>query len=113
MAGPPQLPALAAPQLTLFPPGGSTLSGMADLVASYSGPPASFVTFAIDGQTRVILNVPPYSYRWDTSGIPPGAHTVRVQVLGEGDAVIADRMNGFTVVAPEAPEVSDSAADEF
>jgi hypothetical protein len=113
LTGPPQLPAPAVPQLALFPPAGSTLSGLADLVASYSGPPASFVTFAIDGQTRVILNVPPYSYRWDTSVIPPGAHTVRVQVIGEGDAVIADQMNGFTVVPPGASEVSDRAVDEF
>ena len=108
LAGPPQVPAAARPQLTLFPSAGATLSGVADLVASYSGPPARFVTFAIDGETRVILNLPPYSYRWDTSGLPPGTHTVRVQVLGEGEAVIADQINGFVIVPPEAPEVSDA-----
>jgi hypothetical protein len=36
-----------------------------------------------------------------------------VQVIGEGDAVIADQMNGFTVVPPGASEVSDRAVDEF
>jgi hypothetical protein len=86
------------PELALYPEPGTTVGGIADLVASYSGPPERFVIFEMDGRSQVIKNFPPYSYRWDTSGLTPGVHTVRVQVLGDGDAVLIDQVNAYTVV---------------
>jgi len=110
---PPEPVVSAQPRLTLFPAPGSTLSGVVDLVASYSGPPARFVTIAVDGTTRAIVNVPPYGYRWDTSALTPGPHTVRVQALGEGDEVIADQINGFTIAPPKPEAPSEGAADDL
>ncbi len=95
------LPPAPEPQLALFPRSGSTLSDKADLVASYSGPPARFVLFSVDGVTRSITNFPPYSYRWDTSTLAPGPHTVGVQVLGEDDVILVDQLCGYIVAPPE------------
>ena len=102
-----------APELTLFPRSGSTVSGKVDLVASYVGPTARFVTMAIDGATRAIMNLPPYSYRWDTSALAPGPHTVRIQVLGDGDAVLVDQLCGYTVTPPEPRAAEEEFVDDL
>jgi hypothetical protein len=102
-----------APELTLFPRSGSTVSGKVDLVASYIGPTARFVTIAIDGATRAIMNLPPYSYRWDTSALAPGPHTVRIQVLGDGDAVLLDQLCGYTVTPPEPKAADEEFVDDL
>ncbi len=102
-----------APQLTLFPRSGSTLSGKVDLVASYLGPPPRFVVFEIDGAMRAIVNLPPYSFRWDTSALQPGPHTVRVQVLGEEETILTDQLCGFTVVLPEPKRPEQTFVDDL
>jgi hypothetical protein len=102
-----------APELTLFPRSGSTVSGKVDLVASYVGPTARFVTIAIDGATRAIMNLPPYSYRWDTSALAPGPHTVRIQVLGDGDAVLVDQLCGYSVTPPEPRAAEEEYVDDL
>jgi hypothetical protein len=88
------------PEFALYPEPGSTLSGVVDLVVSYSGPTERFVIFEIDGRSRIIRNFPPYGYRWDTSGLKPGTHTVRVQILGEDGALLIDQVSAFTIVPP-------------
>jgi hypothetical protein len=109
-------PAVTRPvraQLMLFPEPGSELAGKVDLVASYAGPPEQFVVFAVDGATRAIVNFPPYSFRWDTSSVSPGLHSVRVTVLGNDDAVLADQISAFTVVMPKAEEAGQNQPDEL
>lgn len=102
-----------APRLTLFPEPGSELRGIVNLVAVYEGPPASFVVFYIDGIKRSITNLPPYSLRWNTTEIPPGPHSVQVNVLGGGEEVLTSLLGGF-VVAGEEPEPSAvESSDEF
>jgi len=121
VAGGPELAPSGQAKVELFPAPGSRLSGVVDLVVSYSGPPAQFVTVAVDGVTRAILNVPPYGFRWDTSRIAPGPHMVRVQVLGEGQEVLADQISAFTIVPPQPqqpsqgplPGAAQEPADEF
>ncbi|MFB3881845.1 MAG: Ig-like domain-containing protein [Armatimonadota bacterium] len=93
---PPAIPV----RLAVSPEPGDTVSGVVDLIASYSGPPARFVVFTIDSRSDVIMDAAPYSYRWDTTELEPGAHQVRVQVLGEDDAVLADQTSAYTVAAP-------------
>lgn len=95
----------AEPRLTVFPEPGATVSGLVDVIASYSGPPERFVIFRFDTKAEVMMNFPPYGYRWDTMALEPGVHTVRVQVLGDSDAVLADQTSVF-IVAPTESEAS-------
>jgi len=88
------------PTLEIIPEPGDTVRGMVDIVASYSGPPATGVIFTIDGRGEVIMNSPPYSYRWNTAGLEPGPHQVRVQVFGEDDSSLIDQTNAYIVAAP-------------
>jgi len=92
------------PQLVLFPEPGSEVSGIVDLAVAYAGPEPGFVTFGIDGTTRKIMNFRPYGFRWNTSGLPPGQHTVRVRVFGMDDLLLIDQVSIFTVVPPPPPE---------
>jgi len=102
-----------APRLTLFPEPGSELRGSVNLVAVYEGPPARFVVFYIDGIKRSNTNLPPYSCRWNTTEIPPGPHSVQINVLGDGEEVLTTLLGGF-VVAREEPEPSPvESMDEF
>lgn len=94
------VPRAVTPQLSLLPQAGSVVSGIVDLVASYSGPPAEFLTFAVDGQMKALTNSPPYSYRWDTSKLQPGAHEVKVSVFGEHAAEIIVRTSPYTIAVP-------------
>jgi hypothetical protein len=112
---PASLPSLPVPlpKLVVFPEPGSTLSGIADIVASYTGPPARFVIFDIDGKTQVIMNYPPYSCRWDTSALEPGTHSVRVQVLGDADLVLADQVSAFAIVSPQAGQSAEDLPDDL
>ncbi len=107
-SGAPQAaPTQAEPRLTIYPEPGTTVSGIVDLVASYIGPPAQFVVLTIDSQSEVIMNFPPYGYRWDTRDLEPGLHSVRIEVLGPGGSILADQMSAFFVIPPEseAPEL--------
>jgi len=113
MPSQPESPPAPAPQLTLFPRSGSTISGKVDLVASYLGPPARFVIFAINGATRAIMNFPPYSYRWDTSPLVAGPHTVRVQVLGDEGATLVDQLCGYTIAPPEPGLPGEELPDDL
>jgi hypothetical protein len=106
-------PVYAPPELTLFPRSGSTVSGKVDLVASYTGPTARFVTIAIDGATRAVMNLPPYSYRWDTSALARGPHTVRIQVFGDGERLLVDQLCGYTVAPPEPKAREEEFVDDL
>jgi hypothetical protein len=101
------------PRLTVFPEPGRTVSGVVELVASYMGPPAKFVIFSIDNVTRAIMNIPPFGCRWDTSSLPPGSHTVGVQILGEGNVVLLEQVSVYTVVAPKATAPAEEQPEEF
>jgi hypothetical protein len=101
------------PRLTVFPEPGRTVSGVVELVASYTGPPAKFVMFSIDNITRAIMNIPPFGYRWNTSALPPGSHSVGVQVLGEGNVVLLNQVSAYTVVAPKAKAPAEEQPEEF
>lgn len=90
------------PELVLLPRPGERVSGLVDLVASYTGPRPAFVTFDLDRRVQAIKNFPPYSVRWDTSELEPGWHAVRVKVLAEGDAVLADQTAAYEVAPPES-----------
>jgi hypothetical protein len=91
-----------APKLMVIPEPGDTVSGIVDMVASYSGPPARFVIFTFDGKVEVMMNTPPYSARWDTSKLEPGVHQVRIQVFGEDEQALIDQTSAYAVVAPAA-----------
>ena len=101
------------PRLTVFPEPGRTVSGVVELVANYTGPPAKFVVFSIDNVTRAIMNMPPFGCRWDTSALPPGSHSVRVQALGEGNVVLLDQVSAYTVVAPKTKAPVEEQPEEF
>jgi hypothetical protein len=92
------------PKLWVFPRPGDRVSGVVELVASYRGPAASFVIFSVDGATRAIMNIPPYSFRWDASALPPGTHTVRVQVIGAENVTLLDQVNAYIVTEPKAKQ---------
>jgi hypothetical protein len=96
----------AMPELMIYPQPGETVSGVVDVIAGYSGPRERFVTFTIDGRSEIIMNFPPYSYRWDTRALEPGAHTVRIQVFGNDKLVLADQTTAFMVAA--TPETSSA-----
>jgi len=100
-----------APKLMVIPEPGDTVSGIVDMVASYSGPPAKFVIFTFDAKGEAMMNTPPYSSRWDTSKLEPGTHQVRIQVLGEDEQALIDQTSAYTVVAPapkKPPEAGGS-----
>ncbi len=103
----------ASPEFVIYPEPGSTLSGIADLVVSYRGPRERFVMFEIDGRSRIITNFPPYSYRWDTSDLKPGTHTVRVQVLGDDEMILVDQVSAFTVMPPAAGSPQPEPPDDL
>jgi hypothetical protein len=90
------------PKLWVFPRPGDKVSGVVELVASYRGPEAWFVIFSVDGATRAVMNIPPYSFRWDASSLPPGTHTVRVQVIGAENVTLLDQVNAYIVTESKA-----------
>jgi hypothetical protein len=103
---PPEEEAPSPPaEATLFlaPDPKEAVSGAVDLIASYSGPPAKFVTFLVDDVAKAITNTAPYWYRWDTTRLPPGPHRVRVRVLGQDDIEIASMEATYTIAAPAPP----------
>jgi len=108
-----ELTAEIRPQLSVIPEPGAEVSGVVELVASYSGPAAFFVIIYVDGVTRAIMNVPPYGYHWDTTALPPGIHTIRVQVLGEENVVLADQVSVYTVVSPDGQARGEEPPEEF
>lgn len=95
------------PRLGVLPEPGATVSGIVDLVASYSGPPAKVVVFSVAGRARAIMDSPPYSYRWNTSGLEPGVHLVGVRVLGDGDLLLANQVSAYIVEPGAATEPAD------
>ena len=101
---------LESPMLTLLPEDKARVSGKVDLLAVYTGPPAGFVIFGIDGVTRAIHNYEPYSYRWDASRASPGPHTLRVRVFDEEGYLLIDQVGSVTVVAAQAEKAPAAAA---
>jgi len=101
------------PRMTVFPEPGRTVSGVVELVVSYTGPRAKFVIFSIDSATRAVMNIPPFGYRWNTSAVPPGSHAVGVEVLGEGNVVLLNQVSGYIVVAPEVQAPAEEQPEEF
>lgn len=101
------------PTLTVYPDPGASVSGIVDVIASYSGPQERFVIFVFDTNAEVMMNFPPYGYRWDTTSLEPGVHTVRVQVLGDEDAVLADQTSAFVVTAPDLPATPADPSDDL
>jgi hypothetical protein len=99
---------VAKPQVTLYPAGGSKVAGRVDLVVNYSGPPASFITFAIDGKTRAIMNTSPYGYRWNTAEQAPGKHQVTVRAFVENSVEVAAAEATYVVAAPQPTKASPS-----
>ncbi|MCJ7750031.1 MAG: hypothetical protein MUQ65_02895 [Armatimonadetes bacterium] len=101
------------PTLIVYPEPGTTVSGLVDVIASYSGPEERFVIFVFDTKAEVMMNFPPYGYRWDTTTLEPGVHTVRVQVLGDDDAVLADQTSAFMVVPTESESSPVDSSDDL
>jgi len=95
-----QQPQYPSPTLVLLPEPGKQVSGVVDMLAVYSGPPADYVVFGVDGRTKTITNAPPYTYRWDTSALAPGSHAFRARIYGEDDALLIDQVSAYTVVPP-------------
>jgi hypothetical protein len=102
-----------APRLTVYPEPGSTVSGIVDIVAAYVGPPAKFVVLTIDSHSEIIMNFPPYGYRWDTRDLEAGVHSVRVQVLGDGDVLLADQMTAYIVVPSQSDALELEVRDDL
>ncbi len=93
-------PTPSQPEVTLLPAPGA-VHGTVDLVVNYSGPPVSFMTFAMDGRSRAIMNSRPYGYRWNTDGMEPGKHQVMVRVFGENDVEVASVTATYVVGTPK------------
>ncbi len=94
-------PQYPSPSLVLLPEPGKQVSGVVDMLAVYSGPPADYVIFGVDGKTKTITNAPPYTYRWDTSALAPGSHAFRARIYGEDDVLLIDQVSAYTVVPPK------------
>lgn len=105
-----EVPRLVKPTITLLPAPGSKVSGVVDLVVSYSGPPAEFITFAVDGQTKGITNSPPYGYRWNTAQVKPGKHEITVRAFGENAVEIMTQKGSYTVTAPQPEKAAGPKA---
>jgi len=105
--------AAGPPQLAVFPEPGATLSGRVDVVASYSGPAPTFVVFEVDNVVRAIMNLTPYSFRWDATAVAPGMHTVRVQVYGEGGLVMSEQVSAYIIEAPQGEAVGEQPEETF
>lgn len=101
------------PRLMVYPEPGETVSGVVDVVASYSGPQERFVILVFDAKSEVMMNYPPYGYRWDTRGLEPGVHMVRVQVLGDEGAVLVDQTSAFLVASPEPEQPIIGPSDDL
>jgi len=96
-----QQPEYPNPTLVLLPEPGKQVSGVVDMLAVYSGPPADYVIFGADGRTKTMTNTLPYTCRWDTSALAPGSHAFRVRIYGEEDALLIDQVSAYTVVPPK------------
>jgi hypothetical protein len=96
------------PTLVLLPEPGQQVSGVVDVLAVYSGPPAGYAMFGVDGQTKAMTNSQPYGYRWDTSTLAPGPHTLRVRFFAEDDTLLIDQVSVYTVTAPK-PAAGEAA----
>ena len=86
---PPMPPAAAvAPQVTVKLPSGPDVSGVVNLQAEIeSAVPVTGVVWTVDGNPIGTATQPPYEIAWDTTGLPPGEHTVTVQAQDERGAV--------------------------
>lgn len=113
LAAPAVVATHSRPEIALFPEPGSELSGVVDMAVSYSGPMASFVTLSVDGHTRFITNFPPYGFRWDTTTVPAGTHTVRVRVYGSENRLLVDQISAFTIAVPGADQLRDEPANDL
>lgn len=85
------------PTVALTSPGtGAAVAGTVTVTATASGPAAiSSVQFLLDGgPLGPPVTTPPYSYAWDTAGIPLGAHLLSAQ---------ATDARGFVGTAPGVP----------
>ncbi len=91
--------AYPSPSLLLTPDLGAEVSGVVDVVGFYTGPPPDYVIFGVDGKTAAMTNRQPFSFRWDTSGLEPGKHTVRVRVYGKDDSLLIEQVSIYRVTA--------------
>ncbi len=98
-----------SPSLLLTPDLGTEVSGVVDVVGFYTGPPADYAIFGVDGKTTAMTNRQPFSFRWDTSGLKEGTHMVRVRIYGKDDDLLIEQVSIYRVIsrAPAQAEPSE------
>jgi len=109
------------PQVAIVHPRpGSAVQGVVPVdIQALDNSGVSMVTLFIDRQLKLLQNVPPFQYQWDTTRYPNGNHTLEVwaydrsQNKGEGRPVVVRVANetGRTDLQsqPEAPASSEPA----
>src|SRR5439155_20115938 len=60
---------------------GPVYKGRVTIRADVSGRGIQLVKFLLDGHLRAIINVPPYSWEWDTRTSPNGEHVIEIEGL--------------------------------
>lgn len=84
------------------PAGGATVSGSVALSATASDPSGvAGVQFQVDGATVGSSTTAPYTYTWDSTSLPDGAHSVR--------AVATDSLGNTTVSAAVSITTANAA----
>lgn len=87
---------------------GQTVGGRIQLTAQTTAPaPLRAVEYLVDGQTLAIVDVPPYSWEWDSATVKPGPHILTARAIdlagNEGQAEVA-----LNVVPPLVVRVTTS-----
>lgn len=82
------------PEMTFRSPGnGNRVSGTVEIQidAPDKGGVNPYVTFYVDRQFKTLKNYPPYSFTWDTTEVPNGAHTIEAMGYLESTNTTATR----------------------
>ncbi len=89
------------PAAAIAAPGnGATVSGTVTVsVAASDNVGVSQASLYVDGAIVAVWNAPPYTYSWDTTRIPPGAHTLQARAA-DGCANTAASATATVTVLP-------------
>jgi hypothetical protein len=111
---------LLAPQVHVyFPKQNSQVSGQAQIqLQAFDNAGVSMVSLFIDKQLKLLQNVPPFTYLWDTTGYSNGPHLIEAwafdQAQNRGEArptrVMVNNPGGFTQMEEGAATTVDSGA---
>jgi hypothetical protein len=107
------VPDTQAPTVSLTAPaGGASVSNVVDVAASASdNVGVSGVQFLLDGSPLgAPVTYPPYTYSWDSSLVPNGAHTIAAKAWDAANNTTTTTPVSVTVANPMVPPVISNVA---